>query len=242
MPKRRTKFPWKYSLGVVFSLASGAMLTACSNDEPMTVAIDFRQSDRGWVGDFADYPVGQDTFYELVTDYRALPEPLTASGSGLFISGLNHSDDLWMYYKGQIAGLLPDTRYRVEFHVEIATSVPNGCVGVGGAPGEGVTVKAGASEVEPNRVDEGGFWRMNVDKGQQTNGGEDAVAIGDVANSIPCNETPRWELKQLSSGSEAVEVTSDRAGAVWLFVGTDSGFESTTSIYYTTLTATFRPF
>jgi hypothetical protein len=31
---------------------------------------------------------------------------------------------------------------RVSFDVEIATNVPSGCGGVGGAPGEGVTVKA----------------------------------------------------------------------------------------------------
>ena len=60
-----------------------------------------------------------------------------------------------MYYKGQIAGLSPDTRYRVQFEIEIATSVPNGCVGVGGAPGEGVTVKAGVTDIEPDRIDSG---------------------------------------------------------------------------------------
>lgn len=226
----------------IFSLAltGVAVLAACSGDDPMTVTLDFRQSDQGWVGDFADYPVGEDAFYELVADYRALPEPLTSSGRGLFLSGNNHSDDLWMYYKGRVAGLSPDTSYRVRFDMEMATSVPNGCVGVGGAPGEDVTVKAGASEVEPNRTNIGGFWRMDVDKGQQANGGEDALVVGDVASSVPCGEAPRWELKQLSSGSAAVEVTSDRSGAVWLFLGTDSGFEATTSVYFTRLTPTFQ--
>ena len=214
---------------------------ACSDEEAMTVALDFRQTDRGWVGDFADYPVGEDEFYELVADYRPLPEPLSGSGSGLYISGNNHSDDLWMYYKGQIAGLSPDTRYRVQLGVEFATAVPNGCFGVGGAPGEGVTVKAGASAIEPDRMNRGGFWLMNVDKGQQTNGGEDALAIGDVANSIPCGETPQWELKQVSSDAQSIEVTTDSSGAVWLFVGTDSGFEATTSVYYTWVRATFEP-
>jgi hypothetical protein len=216
-----------------------ASALACSNDDPMTFAIDFRQSSQGWVGDFADYPIGEDAFYELGTDHRALPEPL--SGNGLYITGNNHSDDLWMYYKGRIAGLSPDTLYRVTFSIELATSVPNGCVGVGGAPGEDVTVKAGASTFEPGRVDEGGLWRMNVDKGQQSNGGEDAVVVGDIASSIPCGEDPRWELKQLSSDGLAVEVASGSAGAVWLFVGTDSGFEATSSVYYTQFTASFEP-
>ena len=231
----------KHLLTFLLLLTASALVTACSNDEAITVALDFRQTDRGWVGDFADYPVGEDEFYELVADYRALPEPLSGSGSGLFISGNNHSDDLWMYYKGQIAGLSPDTSYRVQFGVEFATAVPNGCFGVGGAPGEGVTVKAGVSAVEPDRMAEGGFWLMTVDKGIQTNSGEDALAIGDVANSILCGETPQWELKQLSSDAESIEVTSDSSGAVWLFVGTDSGFESITSVYYTWVRATFEP-
>ena len=134
-----------------------------------------------------------------------------------------------------------DTPYRVQFGVEFATAVPNGCFGVGGAPGEGVTVKAGVSAVEPDRMAEGGFWLMTVDKGTQTNSGEDALAIGDVANSILCGETPQWELKQLSSDSGSINVTSDSSGAVWLFVGTDSGFESITSVYYTWVRATFEP-
>ena len=117
---------------------------------------------------FADYPVGQDDFYELVSDYRTLEAPLSTDENALYISGNNHSDDLWMYYKGRVAGLDANRRYSVRFEVEIATRVPNGCFGVGGAPGEGVTVKAGASDVEPESVVEGFDWRMNVDKGNQT--------------------------------------------------------------------------
>ena len=157
------------------------------------------------------------------------------------ISGNNHSDDLWMYHKGHVAGLEPNRRYTVRFEVEIATSVASGCVGVGGAPGEDVTVKAGASTIEPGAVIIGGDWRMNIDKGQQANGGENALAIGHVANTVPCGEPERWELKQLSSGGDSLEVETDRSGSVWLFVGTDSGFEATTSVYYTWIVAVFEP-
>ena len=68
-----------------------------------------------------------------------------------------------------------------------------------------------------------------------------AVVLGDVASSIPCGETPQWELKQLSSGLDAVAVTTDSRGSTWLFVGTDSGFEATTSVYHTWVVATFEP-
>ncbi len=193
------------------------MSGACSNDDPQTIRIDFAAGTAGWNAGFADYPVGQDAFFELDADYRPLMLPLNVGQNAHYITGNNHSDDLWMYYKGQVAGLDGNRRYSVRFDIEIATNVPMGCVGVGGAPGEGVTVKAGASEIEPEAVVVGADWRMNVDKGNQTGGGVNAVVLGDVASSIPCGETPQWELKQLSSGLDAVAVTTDSRGSTWLF-------------------------
>ena len=82
---------------------------------------------------------------------------------------------------------------------------------------------------------------MNVDKGQQTNGGEDALVIGALANSQECgSEAPRWELKVLSSGSDSMQFSTDGSGVVWMFVGTDSGFESRSEVYYTRFVALFE--
>ncbi len=214
-------------VGSAATLVLAMSMFACSNADLRTLTVDFGQSSHGWVGDFADYPVGEDAFYQLETDYRALPAPLTESGQ--FITGNNHSDDLWMYYKGKVAGLSPDTRYSVTFHVELATNEPSGCVGVGGAPGEDVTVKAGGIG-ERTRPLRGGRFLAN-ERRQRPAGerGEDAVVLGNVANSVPCDESPRWELKRVSGTGQAVDVDSDRTGAVWLFVGTDSAFEATTS-------------
>ena len=36
------------------------------------------------------------------------------------------------------------------------------------------------------------------------------------------------------------DVTTDGSGTVWMFVGTDSGFESRSSVYYTRFVATFE--
>ena len=92
-------------LGMVWVVA---LVTACANDDPHTIRADFRQSPQGWTAGFADYPVGEDDFYELVSDYRPLEAPLNTDESALIISGNNHSDDLWMYYKGRLipAGIL----------------------------------------------------------------------------------------------------------------------------------------
>ncbi|HSF17401.1 MAG TPA: hypothetical protein VLK65_17800 [Vicinamibacteria bacterium] len=229
------------TLRTVGSLAFLAGIVGCSRDDAQTFRLDFAAGPQGWVAGFADYPAGQEDFYELEADWRALPDSLDSGRSALYISGNNHSDDLWMYYKGRIGGLDANRLYRVRFNLEIATAVPRGCVGVGGAPGEDVTVKAGASTDEPDAVLDGELLRMNVDKGQQTNPGPNAVVVGDVANSVACGESPRWELEQLSSGAESVDVVTDRSGSVWLFVGTDSGFEATTSLYYTWVAATLEP-
>ena len=87
---------------------------------------------------------------------------------------------------------------------------------------------------------EGSTYIMNIDKGNQASGGEDAITLGDVANSVVCGDTPTWELKELSSASR-VEVTTGSQGDVWLLVGTDSAFEATSSLYYTRFVATFSP-
>jgi hypothetical protein len=221
-------------------LAAGlAFANGCSDTRSLGYDFHFSRGPSGWVEGFADYPAGQDAFFMLEADYRALAAPLDTSTSALYIAGTNRSDDLWMQYKTEV--MLPaDTNYRVSFDVEIATNVPSGCAGVGGQPGESVTVKAGVSLIEPDReLDAAGFWRMNVDKGSQTQGGEDAVVIGDLANSQSCEEGPEWELKRL--GGPSMMITTDSTGRAWLFVGTDSGFESRSAVYYTRFTALFDP-
>lgn len=227
------------------------VLAACSTENTppeaapdLRVDFDFTQGAQDWVAGFADYGQGQEEFYELTADYRALPPELGADRSALFISGRNYSDDLFMFYKRRIDGLKPGGAYHVRFEVQIATEVPSGCAGAGGSPGEDVFLKAGASDVEPIAVAEGEGYRMNIDKGNQSVGGTAALVLGNIANSRPCDlsgDFPSWdfELKTLESGSSPFFVTADENGAVWLLVGTDSGFEGTTRLYYTQFSAGF---
>jgi len=61
-----------------------------------------------------------------------------------------------------VAGLDGNQRYMVRFDVEIATNVENGCVGVGGAPGEHGPVRRASAvgaeaTVERTRVS-GSSW------------------------------------------------------------------------------------
>ncbi|MFP4089291.1 MAG: hypothetical protein ACLFT3_03220 [Cyclobacteriaceae bacterium] len=56
-------------------------------------AFTFEESMAGWEGDFADYPIGEDEFFELNYDREPLPAPLDQDRYGLVLSGSNRSDD-----------------------------------------------------------------------------------------------------------------------------------------------------
>ncbi len=224
-------------------LALAVLVSACGSStspSPVEITFDFATGPQGWVAGFADYRAGEEAFMELDSGYRAIPAPIGPNRSGHFLSGNNHTDNLFMFLKRQVTGLRPSTTYRATFVVEFATDVPRGCGGVGGSPGESVFMKAGASGVEPLAVNDGtGMLRMNIDVGIQANRGQAAVLLGTIEGTVPCLSPPVWELKTLSS-TDTVTVTSTPQGDVWVLAGTDSAFESTTSLYYTRFTARFE--
>lgn len=204
-----------------------------SPDKNMLIEFQFNHDAHGWQTGFADYPVGEEEFYELRSGFKQLPSPLE-NRSGLNVSGNNHSDDLFMFIKKKFSGFEPNTRYQLQCEIIIATNAPRGCVDIGGAPGESVTIKAGASVTEPLPLnDDSGFYLMNIDKGNQSTGGSDAISIGDFANSTDCeNGEYSYELKTLNSEENKFTVLTESDGMLWVLFGTDSGFEGTTSIYY----------
>ena len=110
-------------------------------------------------------------------------------------------------------------------------------------PGAVRVQQAGISRDEPVAVlDGGGQLRMNIDKGNQANGGADAVVLGNVANTQPCGEgVPRYELKTVSSGVQEVVAQSDAQGGLWVLFGTDSGFETLTALWYTQISVNLTP-
>ncbi len=215
---------------------------ACdSNDDPEqeTLVFDFNfTSDRElWEAEFADYPLGEEEFYELNFEYTNLPEPLDETKGALKISGNNHSDDLFMFVKRKITGLVPNRSYTIFFNIEFASNVADGQFGVGGSPGESVYIKAGATSQEPLKVlDNDEFYRMNIDKGNQSQGGEDMIVLGDFSNDTDDNI---YTLKTLSNSS-AFRAMSNMNGELWLIVGVDSGFESTTTMYINRIEVTLE--
>jgi hypothetical protein len=198
--------------------------------DAIRLEFDFAQSDHGFLAGFADYlQNGDPSYYQLTNSWQARPTNLGGS-SALFISGFNHSDDLFMFWKKRITGLPPNTSVVLTMEIELASKYAEGLVGAGGAPGEGVTVKAGAVEFEPQAVLEPlegeGWLRMNLDKGNQTVGGTDMSVIGNVAKPDDGNENYVLLMRHQHGQPLTTRTASD--GSLWLIFGTDSGFESIT--------------
>ena len=118
-----------------------ALFCSCSfsDDNPsisvFTASFDFSQAQGAWQGDFSDLPANEDdsTFYELKVAYTDLPSNL-GSKKSMMLSGNNHSDDLFMFMKRKITGLIPNTCYTLVFEIELASDAAKGSVGVGGLP------------------------------------------------------------------------------------------------------------
>jgi hypothetical protein len=201
---------------------------------------DFTSDAEGWTGGFADYPSGEETFYELAFAQSAMPAEV-GPGGGLKSAGNNHSDDLFMFVTKEITGLAANTSYVVSIDARIATNAPGDCSGIGGSPGTSVFFKMGAVAKAPVSAPGGPdgslTMQMNLDKGNQGSGGADMQVSGDIANTKLCPDET-YQLKTLSL--TGFSVTSDASGRLWIVLGTDSGFEGTTVLYYDRVTVTIR--
>lgn len=220
----------------------------CNAEElfSLQLAWSFERRMQGFEAVFADLPEHWDQpTYQI--DYRRedVPPPLNGY-RGLRLTSHNSSDDLAMLVKTPVEGLLPETIYRVELDVEIATNVPFGCSGVGGSPGESVYVKLGASAEEPvAEVDPADGWlRLNIDFGNQSQEGMNARVVGDLSNSASCDDglEADWELKALTTRGQPMLISTDADGTLWVFAGTDSAFEGLTQYYITALRARLEPY
>ena len=238
MHRSRSRFAAAALLAAAF--AGGCSGHPAEPTEALTFTFDFSRGRQGFIAGFADYPPAHAAIYELTADYRVLPPPLEPE-SALFLSGINRSDDLFMFFKGSVGGLSPGVRYSVAVSVEIATDTPAGCIGVGGAPGESVWIKTGATAVEPLPIRDGSYLRMNIDIGNQSTGGAQAVVLGNVANSRRCEQSRRWERKSFRGRPVPDPIAIAPDGRAWLLLGVDSGFESRTAIYFTRASVTLTP-
>ena len=207
--------------------------------DPVEFDFSFETDADGWVVAFADLPKDYDqSIYELDGGHQALPDGL--GGAGIYVQGHNRSDDLFMYLKRRVDGLTPAASYTVSATVELATNAALASVGIGGSPGSSVYVKAGASTAEPDAApDRIGHLRMNIDKGNQSRGGSQMVVLGTVGHPDILGD--EFRLKTLDNMDSPAVVEADDSGSAWLIVGTDSGFEGLTRLYYNRISFTLIP-
>lgn len=228
---------WCTTKREAFELADGApvLLAMEKASSDVHLRFDLGVKDHGWTHGFADYPEGDEGEYELVGGPRDLPGEL-GPGRAYYIQGNNHSDDLFMYLKRRLStddGIVPNQEYALDFRVTFASNAPSGCIGAGGPPGEAVVLKVGAWPVEPDTTVIDGYRRMNLDKGHQSKGGVAASVAGNIANGTPCPEDGSpVDYVKLVRDQEHSGVQSNANGELWLLVGTDSGFEALTALYY----------
>ena len=232
---------------VVVGLIIYAVVTGISSS--IRLDFDFRQGVQGWDAGFAEYSPEMEGMM-LEAEIRPLPSEIGINGTGYYVQGMNHSDDLFMFLKRRLGtddGVVPGQEYRVMFTTVFASNAPSGALGIGGSPGESVYLKAGASMVEPEVYldSETGYYLMNVDKGSGNSGnGTAASVIGDIANGLSAEEIdlenpPYVSLVRQHEIQHTVTASPD--GELWLLVGTDSGFEGLTGIYYQGIAVTLTP-
>lgn len=227
-------------------IALAPVALAQGTPSPLSISFDFRNGALGWQAGFADYPPAGDKngFYELKAEIRSLPPELGVSGTGFYIQGANHSDDLFMFMKRRLDpanGIVAGQTYQITFTLVFASNAPSGCVGGGDA----VYLKAGASPAEPlSLLERSSFYpnlRMNVDKSNQSQSGVAASVSGNIANGNPgCpGQPPFVSIPQTHQHTSLVNANSN--GEIWLLVGTDSGFEGFTDLYYQRIDVTLTP-
>lgn len=234
----------KISLHFLAATLITTLLTACGGSSdyipkplPVQINTDFSTEPPGWAFGTSDFS-SETKPTDVVTEYRTLPLPF--SGKGLYTFGTNRSDDLFIYIKKKYSGFAPNTEYALSFQATIVTNVATGCFGVGGSPGESVWFFGGASPVEPLTIQKGNEFVMNIDRGGQAGSGKYAQVLGTIGNaSTDCGRAPYMEKKL--SNQAPLNVKTEADGSLWVLFGLDSGFESTSHIYYKNITVNAAP-
>ncbi|MBD2700547.1 hypothetical protein IC229_07870 [Spirosoma sp. BT702] len=217
-------------------------ISACKQDDVPTQAglpyqSSFQRDTDGWTADITDYGTAQENIMEFKSARAGLPAPLDSSRKSLMIESMNRSDDAFMFLKKKVTGLQPNTDYKLVFDIELASKYPENSIGIGGSPGSSVWLKVGASPVEPVKELKDGFYSLNLDKGAQNNDGKDAIRLGNIASS---DDTEKYTLIKRSNTEKPFVARSNEKGELWLLVGTDSGFEGLTTLYYSRINVTLN--
>lgn len=226
----------------VAALAGGCLLDTGEPDNSFIADYQFAnpQTVVGWSAAASDYPAAQEEAVGFVGDVRPRPEVTGSILPALYLRGDNISDDLFMYWYRKVTGFVPNAAYRLGFDVEYISNFSRDCsVGTGAS----TWIKAGASNIEPRPVlGNDQYYRMNIDKGEQSQSSSTVLNLGDIRNNrVGCGPQDLYGLWGRHSGEDAITVTANANGELWLLVGTESGFEGPHDLYITRFGVRFRP-
>jgi hypothetical protein len=199
--------------------------------KPIALQWSFEDSAEEWFSGFTDYTVGMESGIDFQGGQAALPSPLI--GGGFSLRGRNISDDLWMFAAralGPAQGIVPNADYDVAMTVLVASNAPSGCGGIGGAPGESVSLKGHVVNTLPRAIVSGSKVSFSIAKGQQENIGPAALSFGNLANGDSCDAPPSYRILSRSAKSIA-PVRATSSGNLWIYFGSDSGFEGASSYF-----------
>jgi hypothetical protein len=196
---------------------------------------DFAGGTLGWEAGHSDYNVN-------TADMRVVNE---LRGTRWYLSGWNYADDLFLFLKRRLTaadGVVANQNYIVSYTVTFETQAGRQCAGIGGAPGESVVIKLGASPIEPKPTLFSTYIGMSVDKGNQMQSGVHASNAGTISaeTEIPCGDNAPY-VPVIRSHTHPYAIPASSTSDLWLLFGTDSGFEGFNSLYVQRIDVTITP-
>jgi len=224
-----SRAPWVLPAATL--LLAGGCLANGADANSQTFDFDFSNAtaDQAWEPGAADFPVAREAEVGVVGDLRTLPAALNSPGNAQYQSGNNVAGDLFIFNKAYRSGLAPITTYHMSLQLTYVTNYHSGCTT---GPGPKVVLKAGVASSNPTATpDAQGIYRMNIDKGAGTDGGE-YLQFGDIRNGLSgCPATGTYAVRTTSR--LPMTVTTDGLGGFFMFFATQSSFAGVHEIYVT---------
>ncbi|WP_394833279.1 hypothetical protein LVJ94_42930 [Pendulispora rubella] len=185
---------------------------------------------------FNEYPEEQSHW---LTNSGVHPMPDGLEGKGFLLQGNNHSDDMDLHLVRKLTaadGVQANTDYDVIVTVDLAGAAPTDAVGVGGSPN--LQIKARAVTQDPTAYAYVGQHVRFKDIDMSPQSGTDVGVNGVCYTENPQAGEPKCPQGRIpfhlnrGKPSRPIRVRSNAAGEFWLTVGSHSGFESFSAIYY----------
>jgi hypothetical protein len=241
----KPKLSRRHFIAVSGAAAGTTLLSQTSTLQPdlsrkIVKSFTFQRGSAGLLAAFTDYSLQTDGF-NFLAEVRSLPkevDAVSANRKAFFLQANNHSDDIFMYLKGLLSsadGLKPGRIYKLTFDIELASNSRD-CVGIGGSE-DAVWLKAGGSTLEPVPTLLGDdYVSINIDKGDQMQGGRNLSFVKSIFNGQACEEPARYVLLRFTHTHPFPIRATEFDAQLWFAVGTESGFEGMTGVYYYSIT------